>query len=138
MQPFFTRYKDKLPQVGLAIFLGLILLVENIVFMFFATQQIQPSSSALFLYSVSISSTLALWAHYDSRSSGISLGLDQAMYMFLGWPIMFPIYAFRSRGFQRGGLILLAFLGITVFAFIVALVITIMLNIGIAVFSVRQ
>lgn len=138
MQFLFTRYKDKFPQVGLAIVFGFVLLIENIAFMFLGTQQIQPSSSSIYLYSISISSILVLWVHYDSRSSGISLGIDQAMYIFLGWPITFPIYAFRSRGFRRGGLLLLAFLGITTLAFVVAFVITIIMNIGIAIFSVGK
>lgn len=138
MQFLFTRYKDKFPQVGLAIVLGFVLLVEYVAFMFSATQQIQPSSSSIYLYSISISSILALWVHYDSRSSGFSLGMDQAMYIFFGWPITFPIYAFCSRGFRRGGLLLLAFLGITTLALIVAFVITIVMNIGIAIFSVGK
>ncbi|PKN95120.1 MAG: hypothetical protein CVU44_00100 [Chloroflexi bacterium HGW-Chloroflexi-6] len=138
MQFLLTRYKDKFPQVGLAIVLGLVLFVENSAFMFFGTQQIQPSSSSIYLYSISIASILALWVHYDSRSSGISLGMDQAMYIFFGWPITFPIYAFRSRGFRRGGLLLLAFLGITILAVIIAFVITIILNIGIAIISVGK
>jgi len=138
MQSWFIRYKNKLPQVGLAIIFGFVLLVENIVFMFFATQQIQPSDISQFLYSISIPSVLALWVHYDSRSSGVSLGMDQAMLMFFTWPITFPIYAFKSRGFRQGGLLLLLFLGITIFAFISALVITFALNFGITIFSLEQ
>lgn len=138
MQFLFTRYKDKFPQVGLVIALGFVLLVENVAFIFLGMHQIQLSSSSLYLYSISLSLILALWVHYDSRLSGISLGMDQAMYIFLGWPIMFPIYVFRSRGLRRGGLLLLAFLGITILAFIAAVVITIAMNIGIAVFSLGK
>lgn len=138
MQSLFIRYKNKFPQIGLAIALGFVLLVENVAFMFFATQQIQQSNSSLLLYTISVSTILTLWVHYDSQSSGISLGMDQAMYIFFGWPIMFPVYAFRSRGFRRGGLLLLSFLGITVFAFVAAFVITIAINIGVAAFSAGQ
>lgn len=138
MQSLLTRYKNKFPQVGLAIVFGIVLLVENVTFMFLASQKIQQSSSSFSLYAISISTILALWVHYDSRSLGISMGMDQAMYIFFGWPIMFPFYAFKSRGFRSGGLLLLSFLGIIVFTFIAAFVITIVINIGIAIFSTGQ
>ena len=135
MQALFTRYKNKFPQVSLAIVFGLVLFTENLVIMFFSNQQIQLSSASIYLYSISISLILTLWVHYDSRLSGISLGMDQAMYIFFGWPMMFPVYAFKSRGFRRGILLLLAFLGIAVLAFIIASVIMIGMIIGVAIFS---
>ncbi len=135
MQSLLTRYKNKFPHVGFAIVFGVVLLVENVAFMFLASQKIQQSSSSFSLYAISISTILTLWVHYDSRSSGISMGMDQAMYIFFGWPIMFPVYALRSRGFRSGGLLLLSFLGIIVFTFIAAFAITIAINIGIAIFS---
>ena len=138
MQSSSNLYKNKFPQVGLAIALGFVLLVENVAFMLLASQQLQQSSSLLFLYAISISTILTLWVHYDSRSSSISMGMDQSMYIFFVWPIMFPAYLLRSRGFRSGGLLLLSFLGIVVFAFIAALAITIAINIGIAIFSTGQ
>ncbi len=138
MQSSSNLYKNKFPQVGLAIVLGFVLLVENVVLMLLGSQQLQQSSSALSLYAVSISTILTLWVYYDSRSLGISMGMDQSMYIFFGWIIMFPLYLFRSRGFRSGGLLLLSFLGIVVFAFIAALAITIAINIGIAIFSTGQ
>ena len=138
MQPPSNLYKNKFPQVGLAIVLGFVLLVENVAFMLLASKQLQQSSSLLSLYAISISTILTLWVYYDSRSSGISMGMDQSMYIFFGWPIIFPAYLFRSRGFRSGGLLLLSFLGIVVFAFIAALAITVAINIGIAIFSAGQ
>ena len=138
MQPSSNLHKNKFPQVGLAIVLCFVLLVENVAFMLLSSQQLQQSSSLLSLYAISISTILTLWVYYDSRSSGISMGMDQSMYIFFVWPIMFPVYLFRSRGFRSGGLQLLSFLGIVVFAFIAALAITITINIGIAIFSTGQ
>ena len=138
MRSLFVQYKNKFPQVGLAIILCFILFIENVVFMFLASQNIQQSNSSLFFYAISLSTILAFWVQHDSRSSGISMGMDQAMYIFFGWPIMFPVYVFRSRGFRRGGLLLLSLLGVTVFAFIAALIFTIVLNVGVAVFSAAQ
>jgi len=135
MQSLFSRYKNKFPQIGLAILLSFVFLVENVAAMLLSTQQAQQSTASLYLYTLSISTILTLWVHYDSRSLDISLGMDQAMYMFFGWPIMFPVYAFRSRGFRSGGLLLLSFIGIIVLAFVAAFAITMAINIGIAIFS---
>jgi hypothetical protein len=64
--------------------------------------------------------------------------MDQTMYIFFGWPIMFPIYAFRSRGFQRGGLLLLAFLGIAIVAVLAAFGTTLVIITGMAIFSMAR
>jgi hypothetical protein len=130
-----NHYRNKFPQIGLTLILGFVLLLENVVFMVLASQQIQQSSSVLSLYALSISTILTLWVQHDSRSLGTSLGLDQSMYIFFGWPVMFPAYLFRSRGFRSGGLVLLLFLGIMLLAFITALIITVAIILAIAIFS---
>lgn len=124
-------------QIGLAILLGFVLLIENVAFFISASQQIQQSNSLLSLYTISISTILTFWVYYDSLSLNTSLGMDQAMYIFFGWPIMFPVYAFRSRGFRSGGLLLILFLGLAIFTFITAFFITWAINIGILIFSAR-
>lgn len=135
MQSFMDRYRNRFPQIGLTLAFGFVLFVEDVVFMIFASQQIALSAALLYLYAFSICTILTLWVHYDSRSTGTSLGIDQGMYIFFGWPIMFPVYLFRSRGFRSGGLLLLLFWAIIVFAFMAAFVIALALNIGIAIFS---
>lgn len=135
MQSSFNRYKNKFPQIGLTLLLGFVLFAESVVIMVLATQQIQQSTSWLPLYSLSISTILTLWVQQDSRSQDPSLGLDQSMYIFWGWPIMFTVYLFRSRGFRSAGLLLLLFVGMIPFALIAALMVTIAINIGLAVFS---
>jgi hypothetical protein len=79
-----------------------------------------------------------LWVHYDARSRNLSMGLDQAMYIFFAWPITFPYYAFRSRGFRAGSLLLLSFVGIFIFTFIAALAISLAINVGLSLFSAGQ
>lgn len=135
METLFTRYKSKLPQVGLAAALGFVIFIQIVTGVFFAAQQAQQSSLIRFLYTFSFSMLLTLWVQYDSRLSGISMGYDQAFYMFCGWPILFPIYVFRSRGFRRGGLLLLALLGAVVLAVIAGLIIGFIMSMGMAVAS---
>jgi len=135
MQSLSSRTKDKLPQVGLAILLGFVLLVENVASMLYAARQIQPSAALLPLYAITTSTILTLWVHYDSRSRNMSMGIDQAMYIFFAWPITFPIYAFSSRGFRSGSLLLLAFVGIFIVTLIAAIVIALGINIGLSIFA---
>lgn len=138
MQTSPSRHRVKFPQIGLAILLGFVLLIEEVVGIFSSLLQIQQSPYLFSLFSISVSAILALWVHYDSRSLNISMGIDQAMYIFFAWPITFPLYAFRSRGFRSGSLLLLSFIGIVVFTYIAAIVISIGINIGISIFSAGQ
>jgi hypothetical protein len=115
MQNFLARYQNQLPQIGLAILLNFVLFIEIVVSGFSSFLQIQQSPYLSFLFSIFASTVLTLWVHYDSLSLGISMGLDQAMYIFWGWPIMFPVYAFKSRGFRSGSFLLLLFLGLFIF-----------------------
>jgi len=135
MQFLSSRYKDKLPQVGLAILLGFVFLVENVASILYAARQIQHSAAFIPLYGIAISTILALWVHHDSRSRNISMGIDQAMYIFFAWPITFPYYVFKSRGFRSGSLLLLSFVGIFIFTLIAALVISIGINVGLSIFA---
>ena len=138
MQSLSSRYKDKLPQIGLAILFGLVLLVENVASILYAARQIQQSATVLPLYAITTSTILTLWVHYDSRARNISMGIDQAMYIFFAWPLTFPYYAFRSRGFRSGSLLLLAFIGIFVITLIAAVVISIGINIVLPIFAAGQ
>ena len=122
-------------KIGLIILLGFVLLVEDIALIYSSIQQIPQSVSLLSLYAISISTILTFWVYYDSLSLNTSMGMDQAMYIFFGWPIMFPVYAFRSRGFRSGGLLLLALFGLSIISFIAAIVITFVISVGIAIFS---
>ena len=138
MESLSTRYRSKPPQLGLAILLGLVLFIEIISYTLSSVQQIQQSAVWFPLYAITISAILTLWVHYDSRSRNISLGIDQAMYIFFAWPITFPYYAFSSRGFRSGSLLLLLFIGVYILALIAAFVVSAGLSIVSAIFSAGQ
>jgi hypothetical protein len=124
--------------MGLAILLGLVLFVEIVAFALSSTQRIQQSPVWSPLYAITISTILTLWVHYDSRSRNISLGIDQAMYIFFVWPITFPYYAFCSRGFRSGSLLLLSFLGVFILAIGAAFVVLAGVSMVVAIFSAAQ
>ena len=138
MQSLSSRYKDKLPQVGLVIILGLVLFAGNVASILYGARHIQKSALVSPLYAITTSTILTLWVHRDSRSRNTSMGIDQAMYFFLAWPITFPYYAFRSRGFRSGGLLLLLFVGIYVITFIAAIVIAMGITVGLSIFVAGQ
>jgi len=138
MQTSPSRHRVKFPQIGLAILLGFVLLIEEIAGILSSLLQIQQSPYLFSLISISVSTILTLWVHYDSRSLNTSMGIDQAMYIFFAWPITFPLYAFRSRGFRSGSLLVLSFVGIFIFTLIAAIIISIGINIGISIFSAGQ
>ena len=138
MQSLSSRSKEKLPQIGLAILLAFVLLVENVASVLYAARHIQQSAALLPLYAITTSTILTLWVHYDSRARNISMGIDQAMYIFFAWPLTFPYYAFRSRGFRSASLLLLSFAGIFVITLIAALVISIGVNIVLSIFAGGQ
>jgi hypothetical protein len=135
MDALSIRSKNKLPQAGLAILLGLVLFVEMLAFTLSSVQQNRQSAIWRPLVAVTVSTILTLWVHYDSRARNISLGIDQAMYIFFAWPITFPYYAFRSRGFRSGGLLLLSFMGIYILALVAAFVFSVGISTVIAIFS---
>jgi len=140
MQTPSSPRQIKFPKIKIAILLSFVLLVEDIVLIsiFASSPHVQQAPSLLAFYAISFSAILSFWVYYDSRSLNISMGMDQAMYIFWGWPIMFPIYAFRSRGFRSGSLLLISFLGLFIFILVVAVIAVIVLTIGMTMFSLRQ
>ncbi len=132
MQSTSPHHRTK---IGLIVLLGVLLLVEDLAFLLSLGQQFPQSATALSLYALSLSTILTFWVYYDSVSLNASMGMDQAMYIFFGWPLMFPVYAFRSRGFRSGSLLLISFLGLSVLAFIAAFAIIVVLNVVVGLFS---
>jgi len=130
-----SRQQISLPQIILTIILGLVFFAENLALMLSSFRETQQSPFSPSLFAISLSTILTLWVHYDSLSLNIPMGLDKSMYIFFGWPIMFPVYAFRSRGFRSGSLLLLSFLGLFTLTFIIAFITTPLWSIVFSVFS---
>ena len=112
MQPLTSKFT--FPHKGMTILVAAVFLTANTAWAVYSAFSFQPSPLFMALYSFAIASALAVWAHRDSHSNQASFGLDQAMYIFFAWPIIFPVYIFRAYGFRRGILILLTFFGIYV------------------------
>jgi len=122
-----------LPQVGITVFLWFVFLVVNTLNMLAAVLKVEQSS--LLLTSFLVGGTLAFWVYRDSRSTGVSMGLDQAFFIIFAWPITFPLYIYISRGFRSGSLLLLIFLGLYVLSLIPAILIVIVIAFSKAILS---
>lgn len=131
-----SRAQFKFPQIGLTILIAFILLAGNLASALHSALEVRLSPLFQPLFAVAIASALMLWVHHDSRSTKISMGLDQALYLFIAWPITFPVYVFRSYGFRSGSLILLSFLGIYALTFISAIFLIFVVIVGKAILSV--
>ena len=130
MKSHSSQTQIRFSQVGLTILLVIIFLIENSALAFYSALQIQQSPLLPLLFSFSISSLLAIWVHYDSHLTGYSMGLDQAIYLFYAWPITFPLYIYRTRGFRSGSFLLIILVGIYILTLIATFILVIIINMG--------
>ena len=119
-------------QLGFAVLLGSVLLLGNLGAGLAGILQVQRSPVLPTLLPLLISTIITTWVQNDSRNTDAPLGLDQAAYIFFGWPITLPLYAIISRGFRGGTLLSLAVFGIFVVAWLTALVISVVAAVVIA------
>ena len=54
---------------------------------------------------------ISTWVLRDARNRGRELCYDYGMFLFIGWPIVAPVYLFQTRG-VRAFVTLLCFIGI--------------------------
>jgi hypothetical protein len=118
-----TRLRSILPHAGITALVWFVWFIGNTLGVLASALQVEQSSMSLFLYSFLIGGSLAFWVYKDSHSTGVSTGLDQVFFIFLAWPILFPLYFFQSRGFGSGSLLLLIFIGPYILSLIPALLI---------------
>ena len=100
------------PQIGITVLLGLILLAGNISNALSFVLLVPQSPLFSYLFPLVTLSALAIWVQYDSRSTGVSIGLDQAYYIMFLLPITFPVYLLRAHKFRNGCLLILFFIGL--------------------------
>jgi len=133
----FPRSRFQFPQPWITLFIILVLFAGNLALALYIGLSISPSPLFQAVFAFAMASAVTTWVHFDSRSTGVSLGFDQGMFVFFTWPVTFPIYIFRSYGFRKGGLILLSFLGIYVVSMISAFFLIIIASVVGTVLSAR-
>jgi hypothetical protein len=67
-----------------------------------------------------MAASIALWIQIDAHERGKKTAYDFDTLVFILWPIVAPIYLFRTRGAEALGP-LLAFIGVAVLAYLFAL-----------------
>jgi hypothetical protein len=130
-----TPSRSILPAFGITALVWFIWLIDNTLRALASALQVEQSPVSLWLYPFLIGGSLAFWVYKDSRTTGVSLGLDQVFFIFLAWPITFPLYIFQSRGFRSGCLLLLIFLGLYILALIPAILILVTITFGRSILS---
>ena len=78
--------------------------------------------SADYVSRLALSLILASWVIADARKRQRQLCYDYDSFVFFAWPVVVPVYLFRTRGL-RAFLTLLCFAGIWLVAMLVALVV---------------
>ena len=117
-----TRSRPIRLQPGIMALVWFIWFLGNTLGVLSAALQVEQSAMTVWLYSFLIGGSLGFWVYKDVQKTGVSTGLDQVFFIFLAWPVTFPLYAFQSRGFRSGSLLLLIFLGLYVLSLIPAIV----------------
>jgi hypothetical protein len=78
---------------------------------------------------VALSLIVASWVMADAQKRQRQLCYDYGSFVFFAWPVVVPVYLFRTRG-VRAFLTLLCFAGIWLVAMLVALVVFIVREFG--------
>jgi hypothetical protein len=81
------------------------------------------STRAEMAASVALSLVIASWVSADARKRGRRLCYDYDSFVYFAWPVVGPVYLFRTRGW-RGLLTLLCFAGIWLVAVMVGAAVT--------------
>ena len=74
----------------------------------YAATEVEPSPIVGLFLSVGPLLAVILWLQKDATRTGVGAVHDWGYFLFLGWPIIIPWYAFKTRG--RAGWRLLALL----------------------------
>ena len=80
--------------------------------------------SADYIARAALALIMASWVIADARKRQRPLCYDYDSFVFVAWPIVVPVYLFRTRG-MRAFLTLLCFAGICLVAMLAALVVSI-------------
>ena len=99
----------------------------------YGARGVEPSPVYYWLYGLAFLEVLSFWIHADCQRLGINKPLDLGFFTALVWPLAYPYYLVRTRGWQRGLLMIAAGAGlciagvvISVFTFFITSLIVLM------------
>jgi len=105
--------------------LGLYVLAVNVAMTWSANRALSPAAD--YVSRIALSLIMAAWVHADARKFKERHCYDFDSFVFFAWPVVVPVYLFRTRG-MRAFLTLLCFAGIWLAAWIAAAVIILIRN----------
>ena len=97
--------------------LYLFLIATQVVAGVYLAREAVPPPAFTFLYPFSWLWVVGWWLRDDSRKRGIGWVFDMGLFLYIAWPFFMPYYLLKTRG-ARGLLVLLAFAGAYVGAFL--------------------
>ena len=104
--------------------LGFIFVTE-IVKGIYAAQNMEPPGGFVLLQYVVLVCLIGNWLRKDSRIYQVRWLFDMGFFLYLAWPLIVPIYLFKTRKIKAVG-ILLGLLGIYIGSWIVGTMLSVM------------
>lgn len=107
--------------------LYLFLIVTQVVTGFYLARGAGPPPAFSFLYPLCFLWAVGWWLREDSRARGVGWVFDMGLFLYIAWPFFMPYYLLKTRG-AKGLLVMLAFAGAYVGAFVAGVTFGILLT----------
>ena len=107
--------------------LGVFILLTQATNAFYSSRNVEPSAASELLKSMILLGLLGWWLERDSRERGVALFYCRGVILSVAWPLVLPVYLYRTRG-VKGLLHILAFAGAYVAANLLGLLIFFLLD----------
>jgi hypothetical protein len=100
-----------------AVVLYLFLIITQGVKGVYLGRDAEPPPAFTLLYAFGLLWVVGWWMRRDSIKRGIGWVFDMGLFLYIAWPFVMPYYLLKTRG-AKGLLVILAFIGAYVGAFI--------------------
>jgi hypothetical protein len=116
-----ARIKQQLGQESPWLLLAVSVLVGQIgVGLYTAHEMDMPGPLWAIYYAIQLTA-LGIWLERDNRRLRVIRIWDIGFFLYLAWVIVIPYYLIKTRGLKRGFLIMLAWVGAYIVAYVVGL-----------------
>ena len=88
----------------------------------YAAAQLEPSSLVALFLSGGPLIAVILWLQKDARRTGVGAVQDWGLFLWIGWPVVIPWYAWKTRG-RAGWPLELGLVGLILSAYVTSAVV---------------
>ncbi len=111
-----------IPNARATLLLAAFLVVTGLANGLYAARGIEPSPITIWLYVIGLVHILWYWIHSDCQRLGINEPLDLGFFLMAGWPVAYPYYLVKTRGWGRGLLMVAGMIGLIVGWYVLGIV----------------